>query len=65
MFVPSDKSLGEFKNIPRKIVWKRITDIIDHPCLYSYKNHPADSILTVASSGSYMKTALVSLALKP
>lgn len=65
MFPPSDKSLGEFKKIPRRLVWKRITDILDNPCVYSHKNHPADSILTVASSGSYMKTALVSLALKP
>ena len=65
MFPPSDKSLGAFKDLPRKIVWKRIIDIIDSPCVYSHKHHPADSILTVSSSGSYIKAALISLALKP
>ena len=65
MFPPSSRSLGQFKNIPRKLGWKRISEIVDTPCIYSSKNNPADSIMTVTSSSSYMKATLISLALKP
>ena len=65
MFPPNDKSLGEFKSIPRKLIWKRIPEVVDNPCIYTTKNHPAESILTVTSGGSYLNSALVALALRP
>ena len=65
MFPSNDKSLGEFISIPRKLIWKRIPDIVDNPCIYNTKNHPAESILTVSSGESYLNSVLVALALRP
>ena len=35
------------------------------PCVFAVDKNPADSIISVTSSGSNMKAALLSLALKP
>lgn len=64
-FLPNDDALGEYQHIDRKLIWKRIPDIVPSPCIYSHEQHTADSIMAVTTSGSHMKAALLSLAFKP
>ena len=65
VFPPNDLALGTFLHINRKLHWKRITEIVKDPCIYSLDKNPADSIISVTSSGSHMKAALLALAFKP